>query len=269
MAGWQDGAEYASRERPDAFAAPIAEPLPVAEPYQSATPGAIRPPRSLQPPVSAIPLHQIVPDDSVSIRDPRTPFAVASSTMTDSAWGAAHRADAPMWAPNTFDPAQPMFTSGVSFPPPDPHTRLPQDGPLPIAPAPGFPAPPAPLPPVPGVPFQSAPWAAQQGLDPWQAAQIEAQTRTRRQLTGVAIGVLLMGLILNPVSWASLLIASGLTYRATQGFTPSKFLFIVPVCTLVLLLTAPVLFRPVNQIMCLCFLVAVPMIAAASNNRNR
>ncbi|MDO4785153.1 MAG: hypothetical protein Q3997_08750, partial [Propionibacteriaceae bacterium] len=137
MAGWQDGAEYAPIERPDAFAAPAVEALPVAAPYAADTPGAVRPPQVMRPPTSAIPLESLVPAEASVRRDPRAPFSVVSAIMTsDSAWGAAHRADQPGWAPE-FDPTRPMGRVEATFPPPGPSVQAPAAG------APSWPARPA------------------------------------------------------------------------------------------------------------------------------
>lgn len=115
MATWEDGPEYAPRERPTAFALPVAPPLPepVIEPSLAAGAPPQRPagyvadPRSREVPQP--PLSGLAPVDA-SARDPQQAFDVMRSTLTaqDSAWGAAHHAGAGALAAGEFDPHRPF-----------------------------------------------------------------------------------------------------------------------------------------------------------------
>lgn len=114
MASWEDGPEYAPRERPAGFAMPVAEPLEIAPAEVSPAAGApqIRPEFS-EPSLPAPPLAGLAPQTGPT-RDARTPFSVAAMTMTQqtSAWGAAHSSI--LQAPGTasavggFDPTRPF-----------------------------------------------------------------------------------------------------------------------------------------------------------------
>ena len=113
MATWEDGPEYAPRERPAGFAAPEIAALDVAPPRQELSAGA-----PVQRPVFEQ-RHQVSPltehrPETGPQRDPQQAFEIASSVMTDSsasAWGAAHSGFTatsqpdPGWAPPSGAPA--------------------------------------------------------------------------------------------------------------------------------------------------------------------
>ena len=244
MAGWQDGAEYAPIERPEAFAAPAVEALAVAEPYTADTPGAVRPPQMIQPPASAIPLEQLAPAAAKAGRDPLSPFSVASATlMPDSAWGAAHRAGESSWAPE-FDPTRPLGRTGTSFPPPSTEP-LGTGGAEPAWPAPppapaSWPAPPPLSPPAP----HPGPWPASnarptaagpgQFLPPrpcpnqMPVPPTSGLTLAQRQLLGVATGLLVLGCLISQISWFAVIFASALTIRALPTHPGARWLFVPP-----------------------------------------
>lgn len=155
MAGWQDGPEFAPRDRPSAFAAPRAQALPAPEPTSSPAEGAPveRPTDFSQPAQPAPALESLVPAVRKT-RDPNEPFGVATMTLTrdSSAWGAAHSSvqeasgnargagfdparplgpvnqPAPAGAPSAaFAPPAPAGTPSSAFAPPSPTaTRAPQ-----------------------------------------------------------------------------------------------------------------------------------------------
>lgn len=181
MATWEDGPEYAPRERPAGFDAPAVAPLDVAPPRTDPSAGApvIAPEfhqEHAQPPLAAY-----APETGPE-RDPQQAFAVASATLTDdtNAWGAVahHHADAQaQWAPPVGEPVAPAgppqsvpHPDAVVGPPPvDPMTpitltqgrRGPAEGP--VGPPDPFPPPPAwqpPSGPPPPVAFTVGGWFA-------------------------------------------------------------------------------------------------------------
>lgn len=269
MAGWQDGAEYAPIERPDAFAAPAVEALAVAEPYAADTPGAVRPPQTIQPPASSIPLDRLVPAEAGAKRDPLTPFSVASATMmSDSAWGAAHRADRPSWAPE-FDPTLPMGRVEASFPPPS--TSFPPPGAWPTgAGQPGLPAPAqASWPPPDTTPLTNQPQQAPAGPPPrGDQASAAGLTTTQRQLLGATTGLLVLGCLLPSVSWYALLFASILTGVALPRHPVTRWLFVPLMAVIVLQIVSPTLFSALDWALCLIYLIAVPLLFILSSDRN-
>ncbi|MBA8794685.1 hypothetical protein FHX74_002304 [Friedmanniella endophytica] len=149
MASWQDGPEYAPLERPSAFDPSGLAPLDQAPPFvQPAANAPAERPRFDGPGVALAPLAALVPAEEGPRRDPHEPFAVASSTLTEttSAWSAARgtagslggaptAASAPGqagavqagpvqatpvqagWGPPTGDPVTAPPTTG--WPPPD------------------------------------------------------------------------------------------------------------------------------------------------------
>lgn len=281
MAGWQDGAEYAPIERPEAFAAPVVEALAVAEPYAADTPGAVRPPQMIQPPASAIPLEQLVPAAAKAGRDPLSPFSVASATlMPDSAWGAAHRAGEPSWAPD-FDPTRPLGRAENGFPPPSTEP-LGAGGAEPSWPAPAsWPAPPPAS--LPG--SQPGPWPASntrptaagpgQFLPPsprpnqMQAPPSSGLTNAQRQLLGVATGLLVLGCLISQVSWFAVIFASALTIRALPTHPGTRWLFVPPLAVLALRILAPETSASLNWALCLIYLIGIPLFFVLSSDRNR
>ncbi|SHJ79432.1 hypothetical protein SAMN02745244_03277 [Tessaracoccus bendigoensis DSM 12906] len=119
MASWKDGAAYASTERPDGFAAPVADPLPVAEPHAAVTPGAGPHPADFRAEEQR-PLTDLG-DVAVAARDPREEFTVASLSMTASEPTGGHR-----------DPREAFSLSTASIGAPGPPP--PVGDPLPLAP---------------------------------------------------------------------------------------------------------------------------------------
>ena len=88
MATWEDGPEYAPVERPSAFDAPAAvRPLEKAPPREVASAGAPSTPPEFDQHADLAPLAEHHPDRGPQ-RDPRAPYDVASSVLTeaDSAW---------------------------------------------------------------------------------------------------------------------------------------------------------------------------------------
>src|SRR3954451_25262548 len=91
MATWEDGPEYAPRERPSSSAqppvAPLDQPPAVAQPAAGAP--AARP-QFGQPAAPVAPLADLVPVPA-DVRDPRRTSDVAASALTwDSAWRSLH-----------------------------------------------------------------------------------------------------------------------------------------------------------------------------------
>lgn len=120
MASWKDGAAYAPITRPDGFATPIADPLSVAEERKQVTPGPVAPPARLDVPDGAPDLRRIGRITRQG-RDPGTPFAVATATMTSI----------PRTPDGRRDPRAPFAVSTADVqpapppqpPPPPPHQR--------------------------------------------------------------------------------------------------------------------------------------------------
>lgn len=136
MATWEDGPEYAPRERPFAFAVPAVAPLPepVLEPSLAvgappvAPSGYVADPRAASLPQK--PLPELVPV-ATSVRDPRQAFEVVASTVTatDSAWGAAHQFHTgPLSVGAGFDPHAPLAVRSSA-----PAIQLPAVNPAPPA----------------------------------------------------------------------------------------------------------------------------------------
>lgn len=108
MATWEDGPEYAPRERPAGFDAPAVAPLDVAPRRLDPSAGApvVAPEFRQEHPQP--PLATFAPDEGPQ-RDPQEAFTVASATLTEdtNAWGAVahHHAEAQaQWAPPTGAP---------------------------------------------------------------------------------------------------------------------------------------------------------------------
>lgn len=113
MATWEDGPEYAPRERPLAFAVPAAAPLkrPAAEPSLADGAPPARPTGWDQDPRAAIVPQRRLDELSATSgpgRDPHDAFTVTSSTVTsqDSVWGAVHQQG--QSRREAFDPLRPM-----------------------------------------------------------------------------------------------------------------------------------------------------------------
>ena len=107
MATWEDGPEYAPRERPQYFAdapvAPLEEAPPVARPAVG-LPGDR--PRFDQPTTAVAPLADLVPPPPDE-RDPHRPFDVVTATLTsESTFG----------APGTPGPSDPTRPLGSGYP---------------------------------------------------------------------------------------------------------------------------------------------------------
>lgn len=121
MASWKDGAAYAPTTRPDGFATPKAAPLSIAPPVPPATPGPLPRPIGLQP-VQAPPLDG-APHPSAARRNPSTPFAVQSATMTDVPTLPDGGRDPK--APYTIVPSQQAVLDPETAPPPPGAVPLP------------------------------------------------------------------------------------------------------------------------------------------------
>lgn len=258
MAGWQDGAEYAPIGRPDGFATPIADPLPDPEPVVAATPGPGAPPAGFQPGnLSSPPLDQLAAVPTVE-RNPREPFSTTATLMTgDSAWGAAHRSDL-MLAGNSFDPRQPITTSGGAFAPPtgDPLAfPPPSSAPLDLPPPasmhqPGTFPPAAGLPPGGFPPGGYPPGAVAQQPPPARPATTQAQ----RQMSTTAIMILVLGLFVSSLGPFSILIAAGLSLRIPALKAPAFTLLALGTVFLLRLLFGDIgydTWGPVYQLVCL------------------
>lgn len=265
MASWQDGAEYAPVERPDGFATPVVEPLPDADPFAAATPGPGAPPADFQRSESySPPLEQVQTAPQVQ-RNPREPFATLSTLMTgDSAWGAAHRSDL-MRTGQAFDPRQPITTSADALAPPtgDPlDFPPPTSDPVAIAP-PGQPQPA----PAPGVlPGQqpSGEWLAQN-----RPASTQPATPAQRQMTGIAILMLLIGVVFSPLGPASMLVAGGIALRLPSMKAPAYALLAVGTIFMLRLLFGDVGYDTLGSLYRLVCLIGLAWIAAVSNRASR
>ncbi len=118
MATWEDGPEYAPRERPQYFADAPLPPLEQAPPPQRPADGrpAARP-RFDEPAAPVAPLASLVPTPPDE-RDPSRPFDVVTATLTsESSWGS---------------PTSPLGSAALTAPEAAPGTRAP----LPAAGAP-------------------------------------------------------------------------------------------------------------------------------------
>ena len=149
MATWEDGPEYAPRERPQSFALPEAAPLETVPPPLPPTAEApAERPHFDQPAAPVAELVTLLPAPA-AVRDPQQPFDVATSSLTsDSAWGSAHgqlpappAAAPPAAAPVAVDP----FQAPIWAPDPPADTGFPAPGtPGWFAPPPAYGPPPAP-----------------------------------------------------------------------------------------------------------------------------
>jgi hypothetical protein len=227
MATWEDGPEYAPRERPSSFAEPSVAPLdqPPALPQIAAGAPAARP-QFGQPAAPVAPLADLVPVPA-DVRDPHRPFDVAASALTsDSAWGSLHwsaphpvgsgpvvpvavgpaPASAPMPAPQPGS-----WSSTPSWPAPDQPMHVQQPGPG--APG-GYPAP--------GTPGWFAPPPGY-GEQPTRG-RVDAKRVVEAATPGLCICLAIGGLIyvLAPIM---VVVALALSSRVTVGQPAVRYAF--------------------------------------------
>ena len=226
MATWEDGPEYAPRERPSSFAEPPVAPLD--QPPAVAQPAAGAPaerPQFGQPAAPVAPLADLVPAPA-DVRDPQRPFDVAASALTsDSAWGSLHwsaphpvgagpvvpvavgQAPAPMTAPQPGS-----WSSPPSWPAPDQPMNV-QQQPGPGVPG-GYPAP--------GTPGWFAPPPGY-GDQP-SRGRVDAKRVVEAATPGLCICLAIGGLIyvLAPIM---LLVALALSSRVRVGQPLIRYIF--------------------------------------------
>ncbi len=209
MATWQDGPEYAPRERPQAFVEPPAAPLDVPEPPADLSAGAPAELPAFDSPEEPVPdLATLIPAAAVPGRDPRLAFEVVTTMMappsplaTPTAWASAHSGGRP-GAPGepAWSPQQPLSAHSTPFTGSIAQQRSIQPG-AQVNPS-QFPAPGTPqwfAPPDPDERYQSPP-------------QVGVGAVWRAVTPGVVI-TLGLGILLNPLSILLLGIAAGLATR--------------------------------------------------------
>lgn len=230
MATWKDGAAYAPIERPDGFAAPVADPLPEAAPYSSGTSGTGVAPAGFdtaeQPPLdsfAAEPSETRDPRESFSVvqvgmtsvpgastgdRDPREPFATQSYDTPAASTPLAGPPQGPPLGPPVGPPLEP---APQTWPAPTPQTwpaPTPQGWPAPTPrPLGGQDGRPLPPPPMPMQPRSVAP----------QARTPDAAQQHRR-LAQIA-GALCLAGFLFPSAAPFLLIVAGAMGLRTMDLT--------------------------------------------------
>lgn len=116
MASWQDGPEYASLLRPDAFIVPDVQPLTASKPRIEATPAVPTQLPQFLPADGNLPALEFITPETTRRRDPLEPFAVVAATITQ---GAAISLSAGRLAPDRV-PEQSFRISTTDFPPPKP-----------------------------------------------------------------------------------------------------------------------------------------------------
>ena len=239
MATWEDGPEYAPRERPSSFAEPPLAPLePVPPAGQPAANAPAARPQFGQPEAPVAPLADLVPVPP-DVRDPHQPFDVAASTLTgDSAWGSLH------WSapgPETPGPAAGAPGGPPAVVPPPAPTDFPGAAPAAVpAPLPGswsstpsWPAPDQPLQvqppaahpggfPAPGTPGWFAP-PPPYGEQP-PGARVDAKRLIEAATPGLCVCLAIGGLIyvLAPIM---LVVALALSGRVRVGQPGVRYAF--------------------------------------------
>jgi hypothetical protein len=232
MATWEDGPEYAPRERPSSFAEPTVAPLePVPAAAQPAANAPATRPQFGQPAAPVAPLAELVPAPA-DVRDPHRPFDVAASALTsDSAWGSLH------WSaphPVGSGPAVPVAVGPTAAGP------APMAGPIPApqpgswSSTPGWPAPEQPLQvqqpgpgtpggyPAPGTPGWFAP-PPPYGEQP-SGGRVDAKRVVEAATPGLCICLAIGGLIyvLAPIM---VVVAVALSGRVSVGQPTVRYAF--------------------------------------------
>lgn len=206
MATWEDGPEYAPRERPQYFADAPLPPLEQAPPPERPAEGlpAVRP-RFDEPSAPVAPLATLVPTPPDE-RDPNRPFDVVTATLTsESAWGAPTQplGHAPLAAPVPGAPWPLLETPPPSQVAPFPHAAQ-QGPPQALQQGPhGYPEP--------GTPGWFSPPPTTYG-DQRQPGRLSARAVVDAATPGLCIGLALGGVI-YPLAPVMVVVAVFLSMR--------------------------------------------------------